>query len=115
MERRLEARRLWIGWALTPHGQVVIDDGAAAALRDSGRSLLGVGVVAATGDFNPGDPVEIVTQAGTLVARGLVNYSTGDVQRMAGLSTAAAGEQLGSAFSREVVHRDDLVVLASTS
>ena len=114
-ERRLEARRLWIGWALTPHGQVVIDDGAAAALRDSGRSLLGVGVVAANGDFNPGDPVEIVTQSGALVARGLVNYATGDVERMAGLSTADAGQQLGSAFSREVVHRDDLVVLDSSS
>jgi len=110
-ERRLEARRLWIGWALTPHGRVVVDDGAAAALRDRGRSLLGVGVVSATGDFSPGDPVEVVTQGGVTVGRGLVNYATNDVVRMAGLSTAAASEHLGSGFAREVIHRDDLVVL----
>src|SRR5690606_30326663 len=67
--RRLEARRLWIAWALTPHGQVVIDDGAVTALLNGGRSLLGVGVISASGEFAAGDAVEVVTRDGRPVAR----------------------------------------------
>jgi glutamate 5-kinase len=110
-DRREDARRLWIGFALNLHGTVHVDAGAAAALRERGVSLLGVGITSASGTFEPGDCVEVVDPEGHPVARGLVNYGVDDVRRLAGRTTAAAAEELGRGYAREVVHRDDLYVL----
>lgn len=110
-QRRVEARRLWIGFALNPHGQVHVDEGAARALTGGGTSLLGVGVTDVDGTFSAGDAVEILGPDGTVIARGLVNYDAGDLDRIAGHTTGDAAERFGRAYSREVVHRDDLVVL----
>jgi glutamate 5-kinase len=108
--QRVEARRLWIGFALSVHGRVHVDAGAAEALRQRGTSLLAVGVVRADGSFSPGDAVEVVDPDGRVVARGLTNYGVADVSRLAGRSTTDAVETYGTAFAREVIHRDDLVV-----
>lgn len=108
--RRLEARRLWIGFALTVHGRIHVDAGAADALRTRGVSLLGVGVRGADGTFAAGEAVEVVDPDGRIVARGLSNYDVADVARLAGRSTAMAVADLGPAYAREVIHRDDLVV-----
>ena len=110
-QQRIEARRLWIGFALRAHGQVHINDGAVQALRVGGASLLSVGVVHADGNFAAGDAVEVLGPDGRVVARGLSNYSLADTRRIAGHSTASAAEAFGSGFAREVIHRDDLVVL----
>ncbi|MBS3940145.1 MAG: glutamate 5-kinase [Actinobacteria bacterium] len=110
-EQRIEARRLWIGFALRAHGQVHVNDGAAQALRTTGASLLSVGVVHADGEFAAGDAVEVLGPDGRIVARGLSNYGVGDLRRIAGHSTASAAESFGSGFAREVIHRDDLVLL----
>ncbi len=109
-DRRMEARRLWIGFALNTHGRVHVDDGARRALVETGRSLLAVGVTRVDGDFRTGDAVEIVGPDGTTLARGLSNYDADDVRRLAGRSTHDAREAFGSAFTREVVHRDDLAL-----
>lgn len=109
--RRREARRLWIGFALTPRGRVHVDAGATRALTERGTSLLSVGVTAVDGDFSPGDAVDVVGPDGEQVGRGLTNYDAGDLARIAGLSTSAAAERHGPAFAREVIHRDDLVTL----
>ena len=109
--RRLEARRLWIGFALNTHGRLHIDRGAATALLERGRSLLPVGITDADGPFEAGDAVEVVDPDGRVVARGLTNYGYEDVVRLAGRSTADAAETFGPAYAREVVHRDDLVIL----
>jgi glutamate 5-kinase len=109
--QRVEARRLWIGFALSVHGRIHVDAGAAAALRTRGVSLLGVGVTRADGSFEPGDAVEVLDPDGRVVARGLSNYDVADVTRIAGRSTADAAASFGSGFAREVIHRDDLVVL----
>jgi glutamate 5-kinase len=109
--QRIEARRLWIGFALTAHGRIHVDGGAAEALRTRGVSLLSVGVTRADGSFGPGDAVEVVAPDGTVVARGLSNYDVADVVRIAGSSTAVAAEQFGVGYAREVIHRDDLVVI----
>jgi glutamate 5-kinase len=109
---RVEARRLWIGYALRVHGRIHVDAGAAAALRSRGVSLLAVGVTRADGRFGVGDAVEVVDPDGEVVARGLSNYDVADVVRLAGRSTAVAVESLGTAYAREVIHRDDLVVLS---
>lgn len=108
--KRLEARRLWIGSALRPRGRLVVDDGAVRALRHGGRSLLAVGVTAAHGDFDAGDLVEVVADGEQAVARGLVRFGVEDVRRMLGRSTDQAAAELGRAYARELIHRDDLVV-----
>jgi len=103
-EGRMEARRLWIAFALRLRGRVHVDAGAVRVLRAGAASLLGVGVTGCDGDFAAGDAVEVVGPDGAVVARGLVAYDAADVARLAGLATAAYG--------REVIHRDDLAVLA---
>jgi glutamate 5-kinase len=110
-ERRLDARRLWIGFALNVHGRIHVDAGAVHALRRRGTSLLSVGVTGVEGAFTAGDAVEVVDPQGRPVARGLSRFDAGDVARLAGRSTADAGREFGTAYAREVVHRDDLVVL----
>lgn len=109
--RRLDSRRLWIGFALNTHGRVHIDQGAAEALRTNHRSLLAVGVTRAEGDFGPGDAVEVVDPAGRVIARGLVNYDAADLTKIAGRTTADASEHHGPGYTREVIHRDDLVIV----
>jgi glutamate 5-kinase len=109
-KHRVEARRLWIGYALRVHGRIHVDTGAVDALRSRGVSLLGVGVTRADGAFGVGDAVEVVAPDGEVVARGLSNYDVADVVRLAGRSTAAASASLGTGYVREVIHRDDLVV-----
>lgn len=109
--QRIEARRLWIGFALTAHGRIHVDQGAADALRNRGVSLLSVGVTRADGVFGPGDAVEVLDPDGRIVARGLSNYDVSDVVRIAGRSTAGAAEEFGVGYAREVIHRDDLVVI----
>ncbi len=109
--RRPDARRLWIAFALSPHGTIVVDHGAVRALRDGGRSLLSVGVVHVTGSFLAGDPVEVQDPDGTPIARGLVGLDATDVSKIVGMTTAAAAAAHGDRFARAVIHRDDLVVL----
>jgi glutamate 5-kinase len=109
--QRVEARRLWIGFALSVHGRVHVDEGAAEALRSRGTSLLAVGVLRADGSFSAGDAVEVVDPGGRVIARGLSNYHVADVARLAGRSTDEAVDSFGAGFAREVIHRDDLVVL----
>lgn len=109
-DRRPDARRLWIGYALKAHGSITVDAGAVIALRERGVSLLSVGVTAAAGDFEVGDAVDVVDPDGAIVARGLAGYAVADVRRLAGLSTAAATEQFGPGHAREVIHRDDLAL-----
>jgi glutamate 5-kinase len=110
--RRFEARRLWIGFALTVRGRVHVDAGAADALRRRGTSLLPVGVTRADGTFATGDAVEIVDPDGVVVARGLTNYDVAATTQLAGRSTSDALGSLGPAYGREVVHRDEMFVLS---
>jgi glutamate 5-kinase len=111
--QRMEARRLWIGFALAVHGRIHVDHGAAEALRTRGVSLLGVGVTRADGTFGVGDAVEIVDPAGRIVGRGLSNYEVADVAEIAGRSTSDAAANFGAGYAREVIHRDDLVITGS--
>lgn len=108
--RRFEARRLWIGSALRPRGTLTADAGAVRALRDRASSLLAVGVTGAAGDFEAGDLVEVVDEAGATVARGLVRLDVADVRRVLGRSSAEAADELGRSAG-ELINRDDLVVV----
>ena len=102
-EARLTARKLWIAFGLPSEGTLVIDDGAARALIDGGKSLLSIGVVSVEGDFGRGVAVEIKAGDGSLVGKGLAGLGSVDLTAMRGRHSSEAG---GAA-----VHRDDLVVL----
>ncbi|HVE99441.1 MAG TPA: glutamate 5-kinase [Mycobacteriales bacterium] len=109
--QRTRSRLLWLAHASTPLGRLVLDDGAVDAVVSRRMSLLPAGIVAAQGEFVPGDPVELVDGAGRAVARGLVTYASGELPAVIGRSTRELAAELGAEYEREVVHRDDLVVL----
>lgn len=104
-------RLLWLEHASTPRGALVLDDGAVAAVVHGGASLLPAGVTRVEGDFTAGDPVDLLGENGHIVARGLVNFDARELPRLLGRSTRELAQELGAAYEREVVHRDDLVVL----
>jgi glutamate 5-kinase len=101
---RRSARLLWLAHATHPRGRLVLDDGAVAAVCKRGKSLLPAGITAVEGEFDAGDPVELVALDGTPVARGLVAYDSAELPPLLGRSTRELG-------LKEVVHRDDLVLL----
>jgi glutamate 5-kinase len=106
----MAARKHWILASLSPHGTLIIDDGAAKALN-SGRSLLPAGVVAVEGDFDRGDAVVVKDNGGQEVARGLVTYAASDARRIIKRKTAEIEALLGYRGRDEMIHRDDLVLV----
>ena len=107
----LVARKRWIAGQPRPKGDLVLDAGAAAAVRKRGVSLLPVGVVAVRGEFRRGEVVRCVTEDGEAVAQGLVNYASAEVAKIKGIASAEIGGRLGYAVEPELVHRDNLVVI----
>jgi len=110
---RLAGRKHWLAFTARPAGTIVVDPGAALALRDSGRSLLPAGIVEIRGQFSIGDPVLCADPAGAEVARGLAAYGSTEVDRIKGLPTREIDQVLGYSNGDAVIHRDDLVVLES--
>ncbi len=108
---RLRSRKHWLAFTAKPRGALRIDDGAAHALREGGRSLLPAGITGVDGGFRIGDPVSCVDARGQEVARGLVAYTAEEVTRIQGLSTRQIAQVLGYSNGGEVIHRDDLVLL----
>lgn len=98
------ARRLWIAFAQPPRGSVVVDNGAHRAVVEDKRSLLPVGVIDVKGSFSSGDIVDVVADGGDVFARGLVRYGSAELAQARGRPTAELA-------GREVIHRDQLVVL----
>ncbi|MCK1795860.1 glutamate 5-kinase [Streptomyces sp. XM4193] len=109
--RRSANRLLWLAHASTPQGALVLDDGAVRAVVEGRKSLLPAGVDRVEGEFSAGDPVELRDRAGRAVARGLVNFDARELPRLLGRSTRELAKELGPAYEREIVHRDDLVLL----
>lgn len=109
--KRSADRLLWLQHASTPQGALVLDDGAVRAVVEGRKSLLPAGIAAVEGEFTAGDPVELRDGAGHAVARGLVNFDAREMPRLIGRSTRELARELGPAYEREVVHRDDLVIL----
>ena len=109
--RRGRSRRLWLEHATSARGRLIVDDGAVQALTLRKKSLLPAGITAVEGTFHDGDPVDVCAPDGTPVARGLVNYASNELPNLLGRSTKELARALGPAYEREVIHRDDLVVL----
>ncbi|HCX83772.1 MAG TPA: glutamate 5-kinase, partial [Micrococcales bacterium] len=109
---RPRTRRLWLAHAAHTRGRLVLDDGAVRAITHGKRSLLAAGVAGVEGAFEAGDPVELVSLTGVVVARGLVAYSSEELPERLGRTSEQLRERFGHGHDREVVHRDDLVVVA---
>ena len=110
---RMQARKVWLRHA-PPAGRIRVDDGAARALAGGRASLLPGGIVGATGEFRRGDLVDIEDTAGCLVARGLSQYGSAEVMRLAGRHSREIDAVLGYSYGAEVVHRDDLATLGDS-
>ena len=109
--RRRPTRQLWLAHATEPKGVLLLDDGAVRAVTERRASLLAAGVTGATGSFSAGDPVDLAGPDGVAVARGLVNFDADEIPRLVGRTSATLRRELGAAYEREVVHRDDLALL----
>ena len=105
------AKKRWLGWSASVSGKIVVDNGARQAILERGSSLLPAGVLAVSGKFVVGDVVTLEASDGSCFARGLVNYSSIDLERIRGLKTDRILEILGVCAYDEVIHRDDLVVI----
>jgi glutamate 5-kinase len=104
------ARKRWIAGSLAPLGVLVVDAGAARALK-RGSSLLPAGVRAVEGDFSRGDPVSVRDAEGVEVARGLSAYDADAARQIAGHRSESLEEILGWRGRDEIIHRDDMVLL----
>jgi glutamate 5-kinase len=105
----LTARKRWIAGALNPVGTLIVDDGAAAALK-RGKSLLPAGVTGVEGRFDRGDAVIVRRRDGAEIARGLIAYGASAAARIAGHKSGEIADLLGYRGREEMIHRDDLVV-----
>jgi glutamate 5-kinase len=104
---RSASRLFWLRHATTPRGRLVLDAGAVDAVVLRRASLLPAGITAISGEFDAGDPVELAAPDGRVLARGLVGYDASDLPGLFGRKT----RDLPADFRREVVHRDDLILL----
>jgi glutamate 5-kinase len=111
--RRPATRQLWLAHAASARGTLVLDAGAVRAVVVSRASLLPAGITGVEGSFDAGDPVDLSGPDGQVVARGLVNYDAAEIPALMGRSTRWLAARKGPGYEREVVHRDDLVVLSS--
>ncbi len=109
--QRQSTRLLWLAHATQPAGRLRLDAGAVQAVVHRRTSLLAAGVTAVEGSFTAGDPVDLLDEKGHAIARGLVNFDSSELPGLLGRSTRDLARELGPAYEREVVHRDDLVIL----
>jgi len=112
---KLKSRKCWIAFTIKPKGTIKIDDGAAAAIMERGKSLLPSGIIGVEGQFNVGAPVEIIKIGGRVLGTGLVNYSSADILQIMGLKSSRIEERLGRKPYDDVIHRDNLAVTAECS
>jgi glutamate 5-kinase len=105
------SRLFWLAHATAPRGRLYLDAGAVTAVVGRRASLLPAGITSVDGRFAAGDPVDLVDVDGHSVARGLVNYDALELPALLGRSTVELAATLGPGYEKEVVHRDDLVLL----
>nr|WP_226900330.1 glutamate 5-kinase [Nonomuraea phyllanthi] len=104
-------RLLWLAHATTGRGRLHLDQGAVEAIVARRKSLLPAGVTSVEGEFAAGDPVDLCEPRGGVVARGLVNFDATEIPGLLGRSTRELASALGPEYERELIHRDDIVIL----
>ncbi|MBD2099410.1 glutamate 5-kinase [Leptolyngbya sp. FACHB-261] len=113
--KAFNSRKRWIVHGLVPVGKLLLDAGAVRAVRDLGKSLLAAGVIKVTGNFRSHEAVQLCDEQGCEIARGLVNYTSEELQKILGRHSDEIPELLGYAGEETVVHRDNLVVSTVSS
>ena len=108
---KLESRQRWMLSGLSTRGKLVVDAGAATALRKQNRSLLAAGIERSEGRFRRGDIVEIHDPDGVRIGCGITNYGSADIEVLKGAHSGKIADLLGHDYGSEVVHRNNLVVL----
>ena len=108
---KLESRKRWMVSGLSTRGGLVVDSGAARALRKQNRSLLATGIKKVEGEFQRGDVVTVYDHKGSLLGCGITNYSSTDIGIIKGAHSKKIATLLGYDYGSEVVHRNNLVVL----
>lgn len=106
----LSMKKQWLGYHSSPQGQVTVDEGAERALVQGGKSLLPAGVITISGEFHPGDIIEVTNVNGELIGRGISNYESWQLQAVAGLTSSDIEKRI-DVQRIEVVHRDEWVTL----
>jgi glutamate 5-kinase len=101
----------WLGFSAQVRGRIQVDAGARQAIIDKNRSLLAAGIVGTQGEFQKGDVVALCDSEGTVIARGLTNYASADVERIKGLKSEKIAQVLGRRPYEEVIHRDNLAIV----
>jgi glutamate 5-kinase len=112
---RLGRRKHWIAYTLKPTGTLIVDQGAFEAITQKGRSLLPRGLKEVRGKFDSGECVRCVDLSGREFARGLVNYSAAELEKIKGVHSARIDSILGYKLTEEVIHRNDLVLTGSAA
>lgn len=111
-ENRLQFRKRWLAFGAKIAGSIVVDDGCAKAIRKAGGcSILPAGVFAVQGEFLPGSTVNVIDKDAHELARGLVHYSSAELEQIKGCNSGEIANILGHKNFDEVIHRDDLVIL----
>ena len=108
------AWKRWIGYNVPPRGRFVLDAGARQAIEKQGKSLLAIGIKSVQGEFEKGQIVSLINEMGEEFARGLTNYNSAEVAKIAGKRSDGIAEILGKVPYAEVIHRDNLVVTSAT-
>ena len=109
-KKKLKSRKCWIAFTLKPKGAIRIDDGAALAILNRGKSLLPSGIVHVEGEFNVGAPVEFKNGDNETLGTGLVNYSSADIRKIMGFKSSQIKKILGHKPYDDVIHRDNLAI-----
>ena len=104
------ARKRWIAYGLIPAGKLYLDEGAVRAICQGGKSLLSAGINGVEGEFQSGEAVELCDRTGHPIARGLVNYSSHELQKIQGRRSDEIPTILGYRHAETVIHRDNLVL-----
>jgi glutamate 5-kinase len=108
--QKTQARKQWMADHLQLRGTVVVDAGAAAKVRDEGKSLLPIGMVQVDGEFSRGDVIAVKGPDGTEIARGLANYASAEARLLCRKPSSEFEKLLGYAAEPEMLHRDNLVL-----
>ncbi len=109
-KKKLKSRKCWIAFTLKPKGTIRIDDGAAAAILNRGKSLLPSGIVHVEGEFDVGAPVEFKNGDNETLGTGLVNYNSADIRKIMGFKSSQIKKILGHKPYDDVIHRDNLAI-----
>jgi glutamate 5-kinase len=114
-KRSDNARKRWIAYGLMPMGKIYLDAGAIQAICQGGKSLLAAGITKVAGEFSASESVQLCDQEGRELARGIVNYSSEEIDRVKGQHSERIASLLGYMAAETIIHRDNLVVLSASS